>query len=182
MSDQGNQGLLSPWLRKQRITVALPWLTGKVLDFGCGGGHLAVHVDPERYLGFEPADPARQQAQQNYPRYSFTGEIPSDSAFDTIVALAVIEHISRPDEFVLTLRDMLSVDGRIVLTTPHPAFRKVHDFGAGLGVFSQEASEEHEAFLDYRDVGRICEQSRMQLLHARRFLYGANQLFVLRRN
>ena len=42
MADQGAEGWLSPWLRMQRIKAAQPYLSRRVLDFGCGSGALEV--------------------------------------------------------------------------------------------------------------------------------------------
>ena len=53
MADQGNEGLLSPWLWRKRVAAAFPHLRGKVLDIGCGSGALAEHVTAESYTGVD---------------------------------------------------------------------------------------------------------------------------------
>jgi 2-polyprenyl-3-methyl-5-hydroxy-6-metoxy-1,4-benzoquinol methylase len=179
MADQGSQGVFSPFLRKQRIAAAAPHLRGNVLDIGCGGGQLARLVPASRYVGLDISVEALDQARRAYPDHEFVTAIPSGRRFDTIAALAVIEHVKQPHSFLGTLADLLNEDGQIVLTTPHPAFRKVHDFGAMLGLFSRDASEEHEAFLNHQDIAAYSRRSGLVLKVSRRFLGGANQLFVL---
>ncbi len=93
----------------------------------------------------------------------------------------MIEHMKEPEELLRRFRTLLADGGRLVLTTPHPSFRWVHDCGARLGLFSREASEEHETFFDdetLRDTGR---RAGWIVAESRRFLLGANQLFVLTR-
>jgi len=41
MADQAD-GFLSPFLRKKRIEMALPFIKGRVIDIGCGVGKLAI--------------------------------------------------------------------------------------------------------------------------------------------
>lgn len=181
MADQGSSGLLSGFLRQRRIAHAKPWLRGDVLDFGCGGGRLAEHCDPDHYLGVDRDPAVVAAAQDRNPRHAFATEVPDGRRFDTVVALAVIEHLPHPQRHVEAWRSLLNPGGRIVLTTPHPSYRKVHDVGASLGIFSKEAADEHETFLDRRRMEPICEEVGLKLEACRRFLAGANQLFVLSR-
>ena len=52
MSDQAT-GLLSPYLRVQRIKAALPHIIPPVLDIGCGNGSLAPFFKAEDYTGMD---------------------------------------------------------------------------------------------------------------------------------
>jgi 2-polyprenyl-3-methyl-5-hydroxy-6-metoxy-1,4-benzoquinol methylase len=179
MAEQGSQGLLSRFLREKRSLAAVPYLRGNVLDVGCGGGFLAQFVSPERYVGFDVSGDALEAARRAWPSHVFTDQMPSHRQFDTVVALAVIEHVKNPEEFLFTVSAGLTPEGRIVLTTPHPHFRKVHDIGAMLGLFSRDAAEEHESFLDDREIRRRSRAPGLEVAVSRRFLLGANQLFVL---
>src|SRR3546814_16456060 len=99
MADQGSEGRLSPFLRRQRFQAAKPFLKGRALDFGCGSGGLAALIDSERYLGVEIDPESLREAQKTYPNHSFQDTLPNDvEKFDTIISLAVIEHVSDPSE------------------------------------------------------------------------------------
>lgn len=100
MADQGAEGLLSPWLRRKRIEASIPYLNGRVLDFGCGSGAMAEYVDADNYLGVEIDKDSLQQARSRFPSHQFVSELPEQTEkFDTVISLAVIEHVSNPAEF-----------------------------------------------------------------------------------
>lgn len=48
-----------------------------------------------------------------------------------------------------------------------------------IGIFSRAASEEHETFFDRRTMRDLCSRAGWELASARRFLFGANQVFIL---
>lgn len=162
-----------------RIRAALPFLRGRVLDFGCGTGALAAWIAPASYFGVDRDDGALRVARRRFPRHRFSEWPPEGETFDTVAALAVIEHLPDREGWLRSLPRLLAPGGCIVLTTPHPAFRRVHEWGAGAGLFSREAAAEHEAFLDSGALLRLAAQCRLRLIRYRRFLCGANQLVVL---
>ncbi|MCK9538766.1 class I SAM-dependent methyltransferase [Dokdonella sp.] len=181
MADQGAQGLLSPFLRRQRMAAARPWLQGSVFDFGCGSGALAAGLPPGAYCGHD-ADPAvLGLAQARHPQHRFVAEVPASGDWDTVACLAVIEHCAEPAAFLSRLAALAREGGRIVLTTPHPAYEIFHDAGARIGLFSHDASEEHEVLLDRGALQALADAAGLAMTHYRRFLFGANQLCVLQR-
>ncbi|MHA1567622.1 MAG: class I SAM-dependent methyltransferase [Alphaproteobacteria bacterium] len=100
MADQGREGLLSPFLRKQRSKAARPYLKGRVLDVGCGAGALAKLIDPESYVGIDIDEDPLNRARRDFPHHRFESALPEGSKkFDTVVALAVIEHVPDPSAF-----------------------------------------------------------------------------------
>ncbi len=179
MPDQAQGGLISPFLRDRRLRAARPYLRGRVLDFGCGVGALAFFCDPATYLGIDRDVDSIEIARRLHPCHTFATGLPAEGAYDTIVGLAVIEHIAAPAELVARLKALLAPGGRLVLTTPHPAFEWLHELGAKVHLCSAEAAEEHESLLDASDMRRLAGNAAMSLVVSRRFLLGLNQLFVL---
>ncbi len=170
---------MSPLLRACRLRAARPFLRGRVLDFGCGTGALAEWVEPAMYFGVDQDHEALEEARRRHPRHGFAATPHGKGAFDTIAALAVVEHLSEPESWLREMRALLAPGGCLVLTTPHPAFRLIHDAGARAGLFSRDAAEEHERFFNRAALERLAASSGFRLALYRRFLLGANQLAVL---
>ena len=181
MADQGSEGLFSPFLRRQRLRAARPYLLGRILDVGCGSGALAGLVPWDRYLGVDSDRESLAKAAREHPRHAFASTLPSEpESFDTVVALAVIEHVDSPARFLASLARRLRTDpaSRIVITTPHPAAEWIHDAGAHIGFFSKHANEEHQQLLDSEMLSDIGTDAGLRVIEYRRFLLGANQLAV----
>jgi SAM-dependent methyltransferase len=181
MADQGSEGLLSPFLRRQRFKAVMPYLCGRVLDVGCGSGSLAMFVNQSQYVGVEVDEHSLSKAKSAFPTYRFQSGLPEETEkFDTIVSLAVIEHVSDAGEFLSMLAVRLNNDknARIVCTTPHPSVDWVLDIGASLGFFSKHANEEHEDLLDKTKLALAAAKVGIVMIGHRRFLFGANQLAV----
>ena len=186
MADQAS-GLLSPWLRRRRLEAAAPWLAGRVLDVGCGSGALAARVGADRYRGVDIDADSVALARAGYPSHRFESLEPGEhwnegdasAGFDTVAMLAVIEHTAEPGELLRRAAAALAPGGRIVLTTPAPALEWAHALGARVGLFSAAASEEHQSPIGRRRLNELARQAGLRVVHARRFLGGANQLFVL---
>jgi len=178
MSDQAN-GLLSPWLREKRLNKVRPHLRGRILDFGCGIGSLAGYCDADGYVGVDIDKASLEVAKERHPAYFFSDQIPESSKFDSIVAMAVIEHLKDPTQLLRTFREALSPAGTVILTTPHPISDSIHCVGSKIGLFSSAAHEEHEALLDCSSMKSICDEADFTITRYERFLFGMNQLFLL---
>lgn len=178
MSDQARQGMLSPFLQARRFAAARPHVRGRVLDFACGGGAFAQYCDPAGYFGCDLDQDVIERAKRDHPEYAFGPTPPPGQRFDCVVALAFLEHVEDPSAYLRTFAGALDPGGCIVTTTPHPMYRIVHDTGAKVGIFSQEASDEHEAMLDRAALQAAASAAGLRLSVYRRFLGGANQLAV----
>ncbi|AHF00119.1 class I SAM-dependent methyltransferase [Thioalkalivibrio paradoxus] len=183
MADQGAEGVLSPWLQRRRFAAALPYLTGRVLDVGCGSGALAGRLKADRYYGTDVDPESLELARSRFPNYVFSSQLPAlDERFDTVVALAVIEHDAEPGDFLKRLTAyMRDSNSRLVVTTPHPSMDWIHDVGAAIGLFSKHANEEHEGLLDRATLVRAGAVAGLRLSSYRRFLFSANQIAVFQK-
>jgi SAM-dependent methyltransferase len=179
MGNQVEQGFFSPFLQRARIDAAKPYITGRVLDIGCGNGRLAAWVRPELYVGVDRDREALGAARAAFPKYTFVETLPHEGDFDTIVALAVIEHLKVPQAELAAWSKLLAERGKILLTTPHKSFRLVHELGSRAGLFSREAADEHEEMFDHASLTARAHEAGLRVERYARFLAGANQLFVL---
>lgn len=178
MPDQA-VGLLSPWLRDQRFRAARPFIAGRVLDIGCGIGLLADIVPPERYIGMDIDEGSLETARRRHPRHRFVETWPPEGeTFDTVVGLAVIEHIADPGVWLKRVAQSMSTNGKIVLTTPKPSVEWLHVAGARIGLFSHDASDEHEQLLDRKALEQLGRAAGLRMVHFSSFLLGVNQLVV----
>jgi 2-polyprenyl-3-methyl-5-hydroxy-6-metoxy-1,4-benzoquinol methylase len=175
-----NAGLLTGYLAKKRYSAARPHLRGRVLDVACASGALAEWCDPDSYVGVDIDVRSIELARERHPNHRFETELPFEETFDTIAVLALIEHLTKPGEFLTDLLPMLRPDGLVVLTTPHPRLEWAHDVGAKVHLFSREAQEEHETLIDRRRMEQLALDAGFEVFHFTRFLFGANQLFLLR--
>jgi 2-polyprenyl-3-methyl-5-hydroxy-6-metoxy-1,4-benzoquinol methylase len=183
MTDQASGGYLSPWLKAQRLKKVSPFVRGHVLDYGCGTGDLLNYCRPASYFGYDLDQRSVETARLRHPGHTFSSDFSlvqnTDKRFDVIVMAAVIEHVESPLETLSALKRVLAEGSIFVLTTPHPHWRAIHDFGARVGIFSKEASQEHKTFLDRDRISMLREALGLKLLRSEVFLLGANQLFVI---
>jgi 2-polyprenyl-3-methyl-5-hydroxy-6-metoxy-1,4-benzoquinol methylase len=195
-SNQEVQGLLSPFIRNQRL-LQVAKLIGEndvVLDLACGGGYLANLLPPgTEYYGVDriPFGSAgfAKATSGSATRDFLTVDLLDDDGPrqisewlpkppTVVTMLAFLEHIKRPGAFVETYSQLLSNGGRVVGTTPHPVGRKLHDFLSAIRICSPDGADEHERFLGKSDLSHITTASHVKLTKYRRFLCGLNQLFV----
>lgn len=142
---------------------------------------IAEHVPAPRYFGMDIDSRVLEMASERFPQHRFSTNLP-EGAFDTVMALAVIEHVPEPvRDAVANWIKLLRVDGRLVLTTPYKAFRRLHEASAAIGLASRNAAEEHETLFDRNSLLEALEPLPLALETYRRFLFGMNQLFVFRK-
>jgi 2-polyprenyl-3-methyl-5-hydroxy-6-metoxy-1,4-benzoquinol methylase len=184
MADQLT-GLFSPFLRSRRIAAARPFLDqGSLLDLGCGTGELARDVDPANYVGVDQDEESIAIAKKRFPSHRFLtldefSSAPNQKQFDQVIGLAVIEHVDDPQRWLAWLRTLLKPAGRVILTTPHPSMRRLHEFGAAIGLFSRKGAKEHRELIDRQRMNELAEASGFRIRDFRPFLFLCNQLFTL---
>jgi SAM-dependent methyltransferase len=107
---------------------------GRALDFGCGGGGLtyqlarycddAVGIDlDDSKLAFARRQIDRPGADRvDFICYDGTDLPFSDSSFDSILCVDVIEHLPKPERFVAEFRRVLRPGGHLLLSFGPPWF------------------------------------------------------------
>ena len=113
------------WRLRHHYLLVAEYLSGKVLDIGCGPGYLAAFVKPNAhwYWGIDISPEAIRQAQILFPESHFlTGDVESeplpygDNEFDTVVVSEVFEHLEDHAPLIKEVRRVTKEF--VVVTTP----------------------------------------------------------------
>ncbi len=96
---------------------------GRLLDFGCGTGHLLKRLTPhfEAY-GYDAAPYARNQCRTTAPDAVVLEEWESlpPASFDLIISLHTLEHVPRPLPLIEGLSAKLGRGGLFFFVVPNP--------------------------------------------------------------
>ncbi|MEB2782231.1 methyltransferase domain-containing protein [Algoriphagus sp. C2-6-M1] len=106
---------------------AQPWISGKLLEVGCGEGRGVETLLPlaESYLGLDKIQEVIDELKVKFPKVEFQqAVIPpfkgiADNSFDTIVSFQVIEHISDDRLFLEEIYRVLKPGGKALISTPN---------------------------------------------------------------
>lgn len=180
--------LLTNYLRRRRYAMVEPYIRGDVLDIGCGNAAMTLTLDnATHYVGvdFNAIVLARQRElfpQNEYFQCDIDREpLPiQDRQFDTILMVAILEHLAHPDHVLAQAAGRLQPEGRLVITTPTPWGERVHAVGARVGLFHPDAAEEHEQAFGRRRLASMLTAHGFAIERYQTFEFGANQLVVCR--
>lgn len=134
-----------PRTRKARYRVTARLCRGRVLELGCGDGHLAgmIAARGHEVVGVDLNRPKIEAARRRYPGVSFlTGDIGQlqlpEASFDTGVLAEVLEHVDEPTgaRFLAIAWRLLRPGGRLVVSVPNedciPHRNHVRTFDRGI--------------------------------------------------
>jgi 2-polyprenyl-3-methyl-5-hydroxy-6-metoxy-1,4-benzoquinol methylase len=100
----------------------------RVLDIGCGLGHLCKLIPLEKvesYLGVDVSDEAIKKAQQNYPGYTFLWSSVEELSITTLQHVVILSEILYYTNYMTTIDKALSFlvpDGVLIVSLfQHPA-------------------------------------------------------------
>lgn len=163
----------------------LPFVQGSVLDLGCGAAEILellpkgthyVGVDSHPgvigWLGENRRGPDYYQADVETDRLTLADR------FETILMLALLEHLTDPVAALRFARRHAQPSGRLILTTPTRMGMAVHTLLAKLNLVSRFAAAEHVRAYDRDAIGRLLSESGLELIKYRTFLLGGNQLCI----
>lgn len=177
--------LFSPYLQMKRFEAVEPYLQGKILDLGCGGAEILSWLKTgQRYVGVEGNFETVRRLKNAYPSFEFFlrdlehDEINITQKFDSVLLIAVIEHLRNPEYLLRQIPGLLSPSGNLVITTPTPLGDRLHKIGARLGLFSMIAVHDHEQIYTYQTLKETLSRAGLIIREYREFLFGGNQLCV----
>jgi 2-polyprenyl-3-methyl-5-hydroxy-6-metoxy-1,4-benzoquinol methylase len=151
------------FLQQSRFKIALPFLKGDVLDFGGNDGELKKYVPG------------------NYTLVNYDHTPMKNKTFDTIVALAVIEHIPVGDVFSVfkSFNTKLRPDGTLLLTTPTPMAKPLLELMAFMNLLDKHNIREHKHYWTKKDIQDLAEQNGFAVKEYKKFQWGFNQMAIL---
>jgi 2-polyprenyl-3-methyl-5-hydroxy-6-metoxy-1,4-benzoquinol methylase len=155
--------LLEAFLQQSRFKKVRPYLNGDVLDFGGNKGEL------------------RKFVEGSYTLVNYDHSPMENKTFDTVVALAVIEHIEVNDVYTIFKEFGIKVkpNGKILLTTPTPFAKQLLEFLAYLNVLDRHNIEEHKHYWTRDEIGKLANENGFSVKKYKKFQLGFNQLVIL---
>jgi ubiquinone/menaquinone biosynthesis C-methylase UbiE len=172
--------LASKWLWQRRMAHVKPFIDSPVLDVGCGDGATSAHA-PTGYVGVD-RDLAPLSVRSSIAASAVQGtadRLPfGDGAFQTVLAMASLEHVDDPVACLAEARRVLAPGGRVVMTTPTPFGDRIHHWLAKIGITSKHAADEHQSVMDPQALARAVEAAGLRVEYNKVFLFGGNQVCV----
>jgi SAM-dependent methyltransferase len=177
--------LLSRLIQERRYQVSRSFIDGDILELGCGTATITEALHPgQSYTGIEYGPRIMEWLKQNRPGYDFyrydldRDEINLDRQFDTILMVAVIEHLADPRHILRQMPRLLRPGGRLVITTPTPFGNLIHSIGVNLGLFYKTAAQDHKHIYDQVSLPHLLKECGLEVIKYRSFILGGNQLCV----
>ncbi len=121
-------------------------LTPPFLDVGCGVGDVAQHLSGRGWQGtaIDISEKAIQEAcarnREGRVRVERASVFDVKGEFQTVLAMDILEHIDRDEDFLLKVKSLLSEKGNLVLAVPSNAkeWRWDDDFYGHVRRYSRE--------------------------------------------
>ncbi|MFH1620765.1 MAG: methyltransferase domain-containing protein [Patescibacteria group bacterium] len=101
--------------------------------------------------------------------------------FDTIVALAVIEHMSVPEIYNLfkNFKHLLNANGHILITTPTINAKPVLELIALVGLAEKNNIAEHKHYRDKKELFELAQEAGFFAIKYIKFQMGFNQFVIM---
>jgi len=72
--------------------------------------------------------------------------------FDSVISLALIEHLNNPDNLLKQAYMTLKTGGSLIITTPNAKWKKLLDILTSLGLISKEEISDHKNYYSKNDL------------------------------
>ncbi|GAB4476739.1 MAG: hypothetical protein Kow00124_19140 [Anaerolineae bacterium] len=117
------------YARLARRFAPRPPRTGRLLEMGCGLGHLLGLLSRDfQTVGFDIAPYAAEQTRRNAPGTTVLVasadhlEVFAGAAFDVVIALHLLEHVVNPPAAIRNVHRILADGGLFLYATPNPIY------------------------------------------------------------
>jgi 2-polyprenyl-3-methyl-5-hydroxy-6-metoxy-1,4-benzoquinol methylase len=182
--------LLDNFIRYWRVRVALknrPEIMENIFDIGCDDGYLLQKLShiTKRQDGIDPCTNISSVSNHSEIKKGFfplaIKDYQMQASYDAIFALAVFEHFSESEirQSASVINRMLSPQGRLIITIPHPFVDKILDVLISLHLIEGMKLDEHHGFDP--DALLTYFSGSLRLVKRGTFQLGLNNIFVFGR-
>jgi 2-polyprenyl-3-methyl-5-hydroxy-6-metoxy-1,4-benzoquinol methylase len=179
---QLNEPFLEHILSEMRYKEAIPYIErGSILaDLGCGyQGNFLKRISGMIKLGVGYDVSVKSK---NIPKNitlkasNLNKQIDNKkNYYDIITTLAVLEHLENPESFLLKVKAMLKIGGKVVITTPHRKSKPILEFfSLKVGVISKDEVKDHKNYFDEKTLGRLLTKTGFKIVKLHTFEFGWN--------
>jgi len=176
-------GFFDEYLRKERMRQAEKYIKKGdiVLDLGCHSGiFLKKHKNfIKKGYGFDELCENKREGNIYFKKFKFKKKIPYNSCFfNSIVMLAVLEHIPNKNSLVKECYRVLKKGGRIIITVPSPKSDKLIAFLVKIKIIKEiDFFEQHDT-PTHEEVINLFKNNEFKLLKHKKFQLGYNNVYI----
>lgn len=154
--------------------VALPFVSGDVLELGCGEGRGVELLAPiaSSYLALDKISEVINRLSEKYPDHTFRQatfppiDLP-DAQFDTIVSFQVIEHIKNDQLFLKEIARLLKPGGKALISTPNIKMTLSRNPWHTREYTAEQLAEHGKKYFSHVDMRGIAGSERVLEYHAK---------------
>jgi 2-polyprenyl-3-methyl-5-hydroxy-6-metoxy-1,4-benzoquinol methylase len=176
--------------------MASEYLRGTVLDIGCGPADITQYLPNQsiKYVGVDVNKKEIEALKQSKPAFDFfwvdvdKENLPLEASkyrFNTVLLLAVIEHLKYPDKLLEEVKNLMTDDGRLIISTSTPTGEIVHNMLAIFGLTSAEAVREHKtaahSSYSFKQLCNLILKCGFEIETYKHFELGLNQIIVFKK-
>ena len=176
------------WLRFRKIVPHIPQ-GAVVCDIGCGeNASFLRSIAPKisRGYGFDITVKSFEDHALKISEYDLQGVIPlADQSAHIVTLMAVLEHLSHPQEILNEIFRVLKPGGKLLLTAPTPLAKPILEFLAfRLHLIDEASIRDHKTYFWREDLKRMLTEagfSSQDLKHSYFELYCNNDVVIEKR-
>lgn len=182
--------LLTPLLKKRRNRLTARFAYGDILDLGCGSGEVLLYLENRgKYVGVDKEHYRIEGLSQRVDTSNaviLNGDLESqrikdilpEGSYDSVLLVAVIEHLEDPARLLAQIREVIKPHGRLIVTTPSPTAEALHTLLARAGLTHKDAVRQHHRLFGKKDLVLLMASQGFRPYAYKRFEMGLNQLLV----
>ncbi len=142
---------------------------GKVLDLGCGYEGELIESLGSSFDGYG-MDLSVNPAKKQLTKGKVDRRLPFNSAnFETVTALAIIEHVDQPQIMIEEIYRVLKPGGTTLITTPSAMGKIPLEIMARIGLISNTEIDDHKRYYTRESLEILLKQNGFQEVKVEHF-------------